>query len=104
MQIFTAPKDQSVDISWFIDVGPFFDRFGASKIAVLASADPMVKALVSDVQSRKWIDLKRADLPQAIDLIIAAGVAGVNAALKNSILNTPVQPEDQFVLRKLYFN
>jgi len=94
----------AVDTAWLIDVGPFFDRFGASKIAVLASSDPIVKACVSDVQSRKWVDLKRSDLPQAIDLIIAAGVPGVNAALKNSILNAPAAAAEQFVLKKLYFS
>lgn len=104
MQIFTPLQDPGVDTSWFIDIGPFFDRFGASKLAVLSSADPTVRALVSDVQSRKWIDLKRNDLPQAIDLIKAANVAGVNDTLKNSILNTPVTPAEQLALKKLYFS
>jgi hypothetical protein len=104
-QYTSAPSTEVVtDITWFIDVGPFFDRFGASKIAVLASSDPVVKACVSDVQSRKWVDLKRGDLSQAIDLIIAANIPGVNSTLKNSILNTLVAPAEQLALKKLYFS
>ena len=30
---------------WFIDLGPFYDRFGAAKMAVLTSTDAGVKAI-----------------------------------------------------------
>lgn len=91
----------TIDTSRLIDVGPFFDRFGAAKIAVLASTNPTVAALVKDVQCRKWIDLSRPDVAQAIDIIIAAGITGVD---KSAILNNPVQPAEQLALIKLYFN
>ena len=104
LQALPVPLVDVVDISWLIDVGAFFDRFGATKMAVLASSNTTVKALVSDCMCRKWIDLKRADLPAAIDLIIAAGIPGVNTALKNIIINTPVTAAEQLALKKLYFS
>lgn len=38
-----------------------------------------------------------------IDLIIAAGVPGVDGTLKAAILSTPVQPAENLALRRLYF-
>ena len=89
---------------WLIDVGPFFDRFGASKMAILTSANTTVQALVKDLQIRKWIDLQRADVAAGIDALIALGVAGVDAALKASVLTTPVAPAENEALRKVYFS
>lgn len=89
---------------WLIDIGPFFDRFGPAKLAVLSSSDAIVRALVTDLQVRKWVDLTRPDVAQGIDLIIAAGIQGVDAALKAVILTTPVAPEENLALRKTYFS
>ena len=89
---------------WLIDVGPFFDRFGPAKMAVLAHPDALVQALVKDLQVRKWIDLKRADVGQGIDLLISKSIPGLDAALKSAILNTPVQPVENLALRKAYFS
>ena len=89
---------------WLIDVGPFFDRFGPAKMAVLAHPDALVQALVKDLQVRKWIDLKRADVAQGIDLLISKGVPGVNAALKTAILTTPVAPDENLALRREYWS
>ena len=89
---------------WLIDVGPFFDRFGPAKLAVLSSSDAAVRALVTDLQVRKWIDLKRADVAQGIDLLISKSIPGLDAALKSAILNTPVQPVENLALRKAYFS
>jgi hypothetical protein len=88
---------------WLIDVGPFFDRFGAAKLSVLASADATVRALVADLQVRRWIDLRRADVAQGIDLLISKGI-GVTAAMKESILTSPVTVEENLALRKTYFS
>ena len=38
---------------WLIDIGAFFDRFGAAKIAVLTSTDAGVKAILADVAARR---------------------------------------------------
>lgn len=70
---------------FWIDVGPFFDRIGAKRLQVLASADATVQAIVRDVQVRQYVDLKRADVPAALDLLIAAGV--INSADKTALLN-----------------
>ena len=88
---------------WLIDVGPFFDRFGTAKLAVLSSSDAAVRALVTDLQVRKWIDLKRADVAQGIDLLISKSIPGLDAARKSAILTTPVQPVENLALRKAYF-
>lgn len=87
---------------WLIDVGPFFDRFGAAKLAVLASADATVKAILQDIQVRKWIDLKRADVASSL-AYVGTKVPAVDATLQAAILNTPVDPVDNLALRKLYF-
>ena len=89
---------------WLIDVGPFFDRFGPAKMAVLSSSDATVRALVTDLQVRKWIDLKRADVAQGIDLLISKSIPGLDAARKSAILNDPVQPVENLALRKAYFS
>ena len=89
---------------WLIDVGPFFDRFGPAKLAVLSSSDAAVRALVADLQVRKWIDLKRADVAQGIDLLISKSIPGLDAELKTAILNDPVQPVENLALRKAYFS
>ena len=87
---------------WLIDIGPFFDRFGAAKLAVLTSADATVKAILQDIQVRKWIDLKRADVASSL-AYVGTKVPAVDAALQAAILNTPVDPVDNLALRKLYF-
>jgi hypothetical protein len=103
---YAAPVDvvSSGDVcEWFIDIGPFFDRFGAQKIPVLACADVTVQAILRDVQVRKWVDLKRADVAQALDYI-STKVPGVDASLKTAILTTPVSVEENLALRKTYFS
>jgi hypothetical protein len=90
-------------VSWLIDIGPFYDRFGAAKTAVLTSADAGVKAIMSDVSIRKWIDLQRADVAQSL-AYIGSKVASVTPALQTAILTTPVLPEENLALRKLYFS
>lgn len=103
----TIEAEETVQTSateWLIDVGPFFDRFGAAKMAVLTSANAVVRALITDITVRKWIDLQRADVAQGIDAIIAAGVAGVDESLKTAILTTPVTDEENLALRRVYFS
>ena len=42
---------------WRIDVGSFFDRFGDAKLAILASENTIVKAMITDASVRKYISL-----------------------------------------------
>lgn len=89
---------------WLIDIGPFFDRFGAAKMSILTSANATVKAIVTDVMVRKWVDLRLAAVADALDALIALGVSGMTPALKTSILDTPVAPEENTALRTTYFS
>lgn len=88
---------------WLIDIGHFFDRFGAAKMGVLTSADAGVKAILADTQVRKWIDLKRPDVAQSI-AYIASVVPAVTPALQDAILAEPVTPEENLALRKQFFS
>ena len=88
---------------WLIDVGPFMDRFGAAKMAVLESTASKVVAILKDTFARKWIDLKRPDVAEAIGAI-SFFVPAVTPEMRTKILTTPVAPEDNLALRKLYFS
>ena len=80
---YTPPEPVS---NWWIDVGPFFDRFGAQKWEILSSADLMVQAIVKDCQVRKYIDLqgRAADIGMALDLLLSKGFT----IDKNAIITT----------------
>lgn len=86
-----------------IDIGPFFDRFGAAKMAVLTSADAGVQAILKDTQIRKWLDLKLPEVAQSV-AYVGTKVPAVTAELQDAILNTPVAPDENLALRKLYFS
>ncbi len=75
------PEAPDNPAEWFIHVGSFYDRFDVHKLAILASADPLVQAVIKDTSVRKYIDLKgrRAELTQAIALLQSKGFA-VSAA------------------------
>lgn len=88
---------------WLIDIGPFFDRFGAAKMAVLTSSDAGVQAILKDTQIRKWLDLKLPELASAL-AYVGTKVPVVTPELQQSILNTPVEEKDNLALRKLYFS
>lgn len=88
---------------WFIDIGPFFDRFKEFKMPVLTSPDPVVLAILKDTQIRKWVDLKRPDVAQSL-AYIGTKIAGFTAAAQNEIVNTPVTLEENLALRKQYFS
>ena len=95
-----APVNQT---EWLIDIGTFFDRFGAAKMAVLTSADAGVQAILKDTQVRKWLDLKLPELVQSVTYV-GAKVPAVTPALQTAILTTPVSPEENLALRKQFFS
>ena len=97
-----VPTTTQNPTEWLIDIGPFFDRFGAAKMAVLTSPDAGVKAILTDTQVRKWLDLKLPELVQSVTYV-GAKVPAVTTELQDTILNTPVAPEENLALRKLYF-
>ena len=100
--VFTPPAPVADPCEWLIDIGPFYDRFGPAKMAVLTSTDAGVKAILSDTGVRKWIDLKRPDVASSL-AYIGTKVPAVDATLQTAILTTPVAVEENRALRKLYF-
>ena len=88
---------------WLIDIGPFFDRFGTAKMAVLTSSDAGVQAIIKDTQVRKWLDLKLPEIASAL-AYVGTKVPSVTQELQESILNTPVKEKENLALRKLYFS
>ena len=100
----TTPEPQPVPVwEWLIDIGPFFDRFGTAKMAVLTSSDVGVQAIIKDTQVRKWLDLKLPEIASAV-AYVGTKVPSVTPELQQSILNTPVEEEENLALRKLYFS
>jgi hypothetical protein len=99
----------------FIDKGPFNDRFGAKKLAVLMSADPIIQAFNSDKSDREYIDLERADVRAAvgymvgIPLTLGADTFTIAAPILTQpelehILNLTVADMEQVALVKKFFS
>lgn len=84
------PEPVPVQKPRHISVGAFFDRFGSEKINILSSTDTVVQALVRDASVRKYIDLDRPDLVQAMQLLVSKGFA----IDPQAILSAPVQPNE----------
>lgn len=99
----TAPAPPADPCQWLIDIGPFFDRFGAAKMAVLTSTDAGVKAILQDIQVRKWIDLQRPDVASSL-AYVGSVVPSVTGPLQTAILTTPVAAAENLALRRLYFS
>ena len=97
-----TPEPSAPVWQWYIDVGPFFDRFGSVKMQVLTSSDVGVQAILKDIQVRKWLDLKLSEVQQSL-IYVASKVPNVTEELQNYILNTPVADHENLALRKLYF-
>ena len=98
-----APEPVAPVWEWYIDIGPFFDRFGSAKLAVLTSTDPGVQAILKDTQVRKWLDLKVPDLVQSLEYV-ASVIPEITPELKDTILNTKPAEHENLALRKLYFS
>ena len=88
---------------WYIDIGPFFDRFGAAKMAVLTSSDAGVQAILKDTQVRKWLDLRLPEIDQSVQYV-ASKVPELTAELQDQIVNTKPAEHENLALRKLYFS
>lgn len=88
---------------WYIDIGPFFDRFGAAKMVVLTSSDAGVQAILKDTQVRKWLDLRLPEIEQSVQYI-ASKVPELTAELQDQIVNTKPAEHENLALRKLYFS
>lgn len=106
-EVLSAPTPEPISpISpvwqWYIDIGPFFDRFGSVKMQVLTCSDVGVQAILKDIQVRKWLDLRLPEVQQSL-IYVASKVPEVTEELQDYILNTPVADHENLALRKLYF-
>ena len=97
------PAPEPPEWEWYIDIGPFFDRFGAAKMPVLTSADVGVQAIIKDTQVRKWLDLRLPEIEQAVQYI-ASRIPEFTAELQDQIANTKPAEHENLALRKLYFS
>ena len=88
---------------WYSDIGPFFDRFGAAKMAVLTSADVGVQAILKDTQVRKWLDLRLPEIEQSVQYI-ASKVPALTTELQGQVVNTKPAEHENLALQKLYFS
>ena len=104
-QFITCPQPAAevYDTTWYIDHGPFYDRFGVAMMPVLLSTNATVVAIRANLASRKWIDLK---LPAVAASLAAVGgiVTELDAPLRAAILSTPVAAAENFALRRTYFS
>lgn len=80
-----------------ISVGAFYDRFGAQKLNILSSTDPLVQALVKDSSVRLWIDLDRPELPTSLQMLVSKGFT----IDPEAIVSAPIQPHER-ALHRLY--
>lgn len=88
-----APQSQE----WRIYTGPFRDRFDTvvgpgTKVSIMASTNPVIQAIISDMSDRKWIDLKsrKSELTAALNII-------KNTVITNIVSGQPVLITDQHI-------
>lgn len=92
---------------WWIDVGPFYDRFGADAMAIAASDHGACKAVQIMTGVRQYVDLKDPRIGQMIDMLIAMaqpaaqpwapGSGPMTEAKKDAILNTPTTDYERHI-------
>lgn len=96
-------ENKNLDTTWYIDHGPFYDRFKEAKTDILMSTNAVVTAILKDLSSRKWVDLKLPVVAASLN-IISGIIPSLTLTLITAILNSPVSPEENFALRKIYFS
>ncbi len=99
-----VPEDPRI---WWIDEGPYKDRFGIDGIAMYASDHRLCRAMVGLIANRKYINLKdpkirnmmlmivQAQLPEADPMIPGSGP--LTLAKVDAILNTPTNEYERHV-------
>ena len=99
---------------WYMDQGDFLDRFGSAvALAILTSTDVIIVAMFKNIALRKWVDLQRQDVIDAVNYAagatipglgtISTPIAGLTAALANTVLTTLPTAQEQLTTVKLYF-
>ena len=90
-----AVAETPVDpVLWRIDVGSFFDRFGDAKLAILASENTIVKAMITDASVRKYISLieRKDELTQMLGLLQSL-VSGISLDVTAILETEPTDAE-----------
>jgi hypothetical protein len=92
---------------WWIDVGPFYDRFGVDALAIAASDHGACKAVQTLTGVRQYIDLQDPRVASMIDMLIATGQPAaqpwapgsgpMTAAKKAAILTTPTTDYERHI-------
>ena len=100
--VIEEPASDEKPYKWHLDVGAFFDRFSAAKMAVLTSESATAQAIVRDCQVRKWIDLKAESTAQGVAALVSLGLVSESAAV--SILGNPASPSENSALRRIYYD
>jgi DNA-directed RNA polymerase len=85
-----------------IDKGPFYDRFGALKMAILTNSDPGVRAIIMDLNVREYVDLDRIDVFMALKYIQTI-IPSLNDGIINNIISINVGAHENFALRTKFF-
>lgn len=65
-----VPEDPRI---WWLNVGPFYDRFGPDAAAIAASDHGACKAVQVLTGVRQYIDLRDPKVTNMIDMLIATG-------------------------------
>lgn len=92
---------------WWMDVGPFYDRFGPDALAIAASDHGACKAVQTLTGVRKYIDLKDLRVAAMIDMLIATaqpaaqpwapGSGPMTPVKKAAILTTPTTEYERHI-------
>lgn len=92
---------------WWIDVGPFYDRFGPDALAIAASDNGACKAVQTLTGVRKYIWLKDPRVAAMIDMLIATnqpeaqpfapGSGPMTLVKKAAILETPTTEYERHI-------
>lgn len=80
---------------WWVDVGPFFDRFGDKAIVVTSADDSVVRGMLTLITPRAYVDLKRPDLPGLLEILVAKQLITADDATR--ILATPTTDYERHV-------
>lgn len=99
-----VPEDPRI---WWVDVGPFYDRFGPDALAIAASDHGACRAVQTLTGVRKYIDLKDPRVAAMIDMLIATNQPAaqplapdsgpMTAEKKAAILTTPTTEYERHI-------
>lgn len=110
-QFVDVPKPPESE-NWLIYTGPFRDRFDSvvgpgTKVSIMASTNPVIQAILTDMADRKWIDLdgRKAELQAALNIIKLTSIQNIvtgqpvtiTDAHIDTILNTLPSDSEKYI-------